>query len=1183
MLSQKEMQKVFQLALSNNSTPEFILNGVDYYQKITSSPDLISAQEELHGEERVSFTNKRIAQIYITKKGIPSNDNKTVRRIFNMKKEDDIGEILESAEVQEIKTSILRFKERAEQYKKRMAKYARISPLTFEITEMINMKHFNMFDNNDNPINVSKINLFFNALETTENVQIIILCNSDKKLVYKVNNEFPIYNIKKVLDSVFKENTINLFYEHIKKNKDVEVKRAVLDFDKGICDVEVPVKRKNDDTMYFVNVVIGDVIKLKDNDDLSTVFGELDVKGVSQLPYDDFYEFLVSDPSTKDLFFVNERNKPWCTTKKYFKAMFFDPLSLLLKDFVEQELFHHVEIKIMSKTTSDKCSIKFKSKNIELVDTMAIYFSKIVGIFFDKVNIQTISNYESAFSSTVLAQLKKKAGILIDTIKEVRSTGKGYSSKCQGDDKPIVIDDDEIDDYESFGREVETLVFEDTSYNFVCMNQEKTAVEFKDAEIIVKSGNTKFPCCSAKPKGKKTSTKVRDRAKTRTSSSLKEYGQLSVVENSSLSDFLRNAFLENMKCSTFFVGTCFLKGAKAVRSINDSFIGALILAQSESVKQYDQPVDYTEFNLICENVRGRMMRLPYEILAQELYDIPYKRFCEDMSNGEHFIDPYFYTRALEVIFQMNIITFSSRVDKRKYPSTYEESKMEIPTIEIPRCSQYYTRKFNPKWDTVLIFKNYGSERAGRNIPSCELISISTENDKKGSYIYSFPPENKRFNEEIFNHFYNCCTPLFIDNRNNDLLTYEDPYIGWNPNKLGFGKVKGQELNMYGKTELLIYDDWNVVIPPIQPLVINKDIEEPFLVYDNKKPKYSDYNIVYKRAPLKTLEECMQTFDVTLVDKNNDGVWIEFQGIKQGLKILCEKHEFNAIHYDTVETMIQDENNVSGLLQLINWLWRSEYTEEKGTPSVARWIKDKIDTSVDNSEVDKPKKCLNNLYLPEFETFEERMAFCRKLWPFFFKEKITMPEGLFKRIMNLMDVQDKHTRLLFPEEYFGQIPKFITGLIPTQNDYKTYNSIIFTKTEQLKHWIASTNRINTTHISITNMNVMNRKIYEQMSFQINPYFYKDHKGKIYLIQNILDLDKRNCAIEVAYIWSKSKINLGPHTNSKSYSRTGSASFVIYRITDANEVVPSVNKTNDDINYLSILNYRNGSYAAMLPIL
>ncbi len=1173
------MKSIFNKVSKNKSTPKyivgeldeesgrFIVDKYDCYDIITKSPSLEKALKKIKKIQTVSLSQKDICYIYLSKKKIETEEDiNCLKSIFG----DDISELEYSDEVSDIKSQIEVFKERKTEYERMISIFSEIKGLPYEIVELINVKRYIMKDSEREIITLSKMVPYFNMFEPNEYVQIIILCTSDKSLVYKGNKNSPIKNIDKILNHDFKENTINMFYETM-KTKHYEIKRAILDFETGTCNIEVPIKKKNDDTVFYVKKIIEDVITLTEDVQTNTISGELDIKGVGNIPYDEFYRFLVKRSTEENLFFVDESKIPWCATKKYFKVLFFDPLSFVLEGFTTSN-FPYATIKIGSKYKDSRCVVKFNSKNLDVIYNMSIYFSKIVSIFFDKTEAPTVSNYQKAFFSTVFDQFKQKAMALIETTSAERSGSSSYATICTGDRKPIIVEDDEVEDYESFGREVESYTFDGINYNFVCMGDKFPKVEMIKAQVVVKSGNTLFPCCSNKKLSKKN-TNVSKSNKIRKVSSIKPFDNISNIESSDISDFLKSSFSKDMESTPFLVGTCFPKG-DFFNSINDSLIGAMILSQEQENFQYEIPENYEEFNEICQNVRRRLMRLPYEIFAQELFDVSYETFCLNMEDPDHYIDPYLYYRGLEILFDVNIFVFCSRIEKRKNPSSLEESFMEIPTMEIPRCSQYHTRRINKNKRTVLIFKNFGADRAKKSVASNELIAISTDGSKE-MCIYSF--ENKMFNNKIYDYFENACNPILFDLRDN-LSVFSNVFVDWDPNELGFGKLKGQELNIYGKTELLIYKKWNITIPAVQPFMLS-EIPESHIEYEGI-PNYEEFNITYERAKLKTIEECCELFDVTKID--SDGVWIEFQGIRQGIKILCKRNEQEQIKYSHIEQLIQDENNISALCQLINWLWRSDETEENGLPDFKTWIDEKT-LICEHSDDVSPLKCLNNLYLPEYENSRKRMHFCNSIWPIFFSDnKILLPKTLLKRITNLMSVQDNYTRVLLLDDSKSKIPNFITGLKPTEADYYRYDSIIFTKESQLKDWVNFTNRGRISHVSISNMNIIHTKIYDAMSSYVNPYLFKDNIGKIYLIQNVLSSSsKKEISISIAHIWSKTKVNMGPYY--KSLSDIRNPPFVIFKPTDDNIVVPSISKNISDLEYLCIFNYKNGCFAAMLPLL
>ena len=105
-----------------------------------------------------------------------------------------------------------------------------------------------------------------------------------------------------------------------------------------------------------------------------------------------------------------------------------------------------------------------------------------------------------------------------------------------------------------------------------------------------------------------------------------------------------------------------------------------------------------------------------------------------------------------------------------------------------------------------------------------------------------------------------------------------------------------------------------------------------------------------------------------------------------------------------------------------------------------------------------------------------------------KSKINLTERLRIKILNLMEVQDKHSRVLIFTDEFYEVPKFISKLHVTEKDFKTLTVMIFTKEEHLRNWIIFTNEEMFLIISL-NMNMVNRKIYQNMSSYTNPFSSK----------------------------------------------------------------------------------------------
>lgn len=1147
MANSEYLQKIYKIAKDNESLPQYIIDGVDYFTEIRNCNKLSDA---LVYKDKIDIKN--IILIYLSNNKELSDDEKEIVKIYVTN-----AELIEQ---ESIIDQVEKFKTELERYEDMIDEMEKLYSLDYNIVEEVNRKHFIMKNIKGKNKTLNDMVVDFNSLTPTKNVQVIILTNSESKKIYKVSNIYPIQDITNIIDLKTTKNTITLIYE---KNK-----TAILNFETSECEIEIN-NRKNDVTEFYISEILGDLITLELKRNVNTLEGKIELRSVTPLPYFEFYEFIMVNSIASNFFIVDERKNPWCVTKKFFKIQFVDPLCFLLDKYLNT-IYSYGEIKISSSPDTKYCSVTFETKDSILSQKMFNYFAKIVGLFYGQGPKKVDINYENFFFSSTLKEIKYRAEQTIKSYGE-KSSSEGYSSKCQSDYQPIFISSEEIEDYLSIGKEVSDITIGETTWHFTCMKENFPYTRMMKTSLTLSSGKDEIPCCAASRQDNKSNSKKKIAQNKKISTSkIKEFGKvLESFPDTVFSDFIKASFDESSNSINVQLMGTSIKENEKLKS-NNSLIIALILATTSNQKKSQQELLHE-----IADVRRKMISLPYEVYAQELYDISKQEFVDNILDEDHYIDPYYYYRGLEEIFNVNILCFI--MEKKQFPSSYEDLKNENCTIEIPRCTQYHTRRFDPNRNIVMVFKNFGSERARITIPSCELICISTN----GNLLTSINNSNTKFMENIYNLYNENCNPFFINEKVEIFSNIQD----FDPNELGFGTVVGQELDIYGKTKLLIYDEWNVEFSPsIQPLNLKGEPEEGTFFKRNGKidrEKIINNEVNYQRAELKTLEECLEIFKENVYSVVDDGIFIRFQGNDKSIKVLC-KHDYKAVNYEVIEEIIKDQNDVSALLQLLNWLWRSEYTEDEGLIDFKSWIETKIEL-FDYLDIEIPNIPLNNLYLRNYNNYEKRIKFLEQIWPSFFRDgKICMEMGLYNRVLNLMNFQDMHTRFITPEENYGQKPRFITGLIPTKEDYDNYESMIFTKDEHLKHWFNYSNRMNVSHISVENMNVANNRIYEELSLKINPYFYISDYGKIFLVQNIHSkIESKNCAIEVAKQWDERRENIGPYVNYSSQN-VQSLKYVIFKMNNEGIPVPSINKSSGSENYLCILMYTNKIYAAMLPI-
>jgi hypothetical protein len=1167
MLSSNDINEQIKLAISNQTSSNLIINNIDYENVISKFKSLQETITYFRENTEVSFTNELIIEYFFaTHKDYTNDDLNLAKGILHTNNDRSVTDLIHNYQMKNI-ADIKKFMDECKQSDKLRSDINKFKTIEYDINETSETINFNVSTLDGDKLNLDNISTIFDDMNPSKKIQIIIYVNPDKKPTYKVNSQFPVSSIDKIMNYDFNENTIIFVHE---KNK--VVKYVEFNFVESTCSIEIYKDREKDNLQFYVENIIKDNLKLKPITEQNIISGEIKFKTLnSSFPYIDMYVFFMLDKFSNEFFKVDERENSWFSTKQ-FKLRYFSLNSKILKSMKDVNIYPYVVFNISSIEKSDKfLTISFSCIDIDIIKEAISDLGRILTYFETKENKIHSLSHVSQFHSTILFELKDRVNFLIE---DEESNGKSYTTVCSGT-HPINIKTEEIESYTKSGRIVKTLNFNNVDYHFTCVNNIYQYIYFIESETNIKSGNTKLPCCSQTKideKQKSEIISVKNSTAIHSTQMQKEYGVFSILESVTLGNFIKTSFNNrDMKIDNkaILIGTCFFK--TQISTMNNSLIGAMLIATNNKIE------NNIVFNNIVREIKIKLIQLPYEIYAQELYDIDRKIFIKNMSDDDHFIDPYLYYRGLEEIFNVNIVVFTS--DKgRKNPSSLSEDLCNDSTIEIPRCKNYHTRRFLNR-PTICIFKNYGSNKTLSIIPCCELIAMYNNVTKETIKI--FDNKNEYFLTSIMKQFENVCKVYHFEND----ITYSDIFSYWDPNTLGFGFVRGQELDIYGRTKLLIYDNYNIIVPSIQPLVLPVTSTEEY--------KYKGFNYylsnqgVNKRAKLISKKECIEKFEVTEYD--DEGCWIEFQGNPKGIKILTEND--NRLHpekFDNIKNLLKVKNDISALMQLINWLWRSDIFDDY--MEFKEWFPTKVEILENDlfMNVGKSRKFLNNLYLPdltELHDHESRIKFCTHLWPFFFRhKKIQIYKELYDRILNMMKIQDQYTRFIVDSSIYKKIPKFITDLIPTESDFDSDETLIFTEDTHLKMWINYINPELNEKISMNNMNIINGSIDLKLQKTLNPYLYKDEIGKIYIIQNIYSRSFENSnervALEIAYQWKISGINYGSYKD--EITIPNGINYVIMGISKG-KLIPTFVSNRESNDYLILLKYNETSYASVLPLL
>jgi hypothetical protein len=1231
MATIEDMDERFAIAQTGYGLPDMIVGGydvLDLFNQFGSLQELAESYDELAEAIGLNLQMRQVVIYYsFARGGLTDEDRLYAREHFNV--EDVYQDIQDLQEIRD------RFMAGTREYNLRMAELEGLTELQFEIGELSAKKTYPMRSRqtHDALTEMDTVDVF-NGLRLSSFIQIIVYCNPEGKTVYRASTEFPIRFDSDLTTAVFEPNTVSLLYE-ASKSDGYTFRRTTLDFSRALCIIE-KTPGMYDHTEHHVKETISDYIELIANESQEITSGSIRISIQKDVPILDIYTRLILDPLMSYFVRIDEMRNPWCLKPTEVKAVYYHPTMYPLFDFLGVRLYPRVALTFKEQMIANMKNfyeIKFETSTPTIIQSMASNITRLMSTFAEGSAVVR-SLRVGTFYTTIYEEIKTKTGTLLLAVTGASSSA-GFTTRCPAEKQPIVITEEEVPYYEEYGRNVVSIENNDRTFYFTCMTDDYPYACLADRRTDFVSGIKQYPCCFADIKqcSKQKTDAIKTNADAKTTSAIKNYSLRSILDRDILADFIKTSFSAAGNGDVVLVGTCMFKNG-IIQSLNDSFIGALVYA-TEAYDVYTgqnrKQVDVEKLRLAFADVRRRLIELPYDIYRQELYDVPHDVFIANMCDPDHYIDPYLYYRGLEELFGVSIIVFTSAI-RRAHASSLAELESEIPSVEIPRCQEYHTR-FRRRLERglspdrtgtedepivrdrpiVCIYKNYGTSRAIGNqknpLPSCELIGVDM-GILRGGVMTAFPPENHRFSDRLWNHFFRCCQPLLFRIHDDDVQAYDDPFSKFAPDliaeRIGM-EVLGQEIGANGKTELLIMGVdgeplMNVRVPGIQPLMLSTDIPVAHSMgvaddFDGQALQYNGLvfyvrnNGLTRRANPVNVTDITDNMRITQID--DDGVWIPYLGMDKGFKILTDiDPRMKTPDYQRVSDIVNTQNDCLALEQIINWLWRSDVDENGDTQDFKDWfpkyadVYDGRDLGQDEDYYEPPIRSLNNAYLPTFETMEDRMEYANSLWPFVFHDdRIHVYRKFYNRFMNRMIFHDINTRFLLPDTVYRAPPSFITNLTPTEVDYTRTGGLIFTKREHLERWIRFTNREFFGITSLTNMNIINPHVFPQHHGTIVPYLLQGLNKKIYIVQNVTNnkqyLQNGNVfAIEIAYQWKNRKENIGPGAKQRTYPE--GTPYVQYEIDETRALVATADHTNGGTDYLEIVRYPQGNYGALLEL-
>lgn len=1048
-------------------------------------------------------------------------------------------------------------------------------PLEYIINENNDIKFFNMFINENESkgreVNEMDALIIFNKIETSQRYPVIIYFNSRADRVCKFTTQYSVDFNNTLLNNL--PVTPNTIIVLSKSGNPI-----ILNFTTKKCKMTILSGGQDNKIKTLFSMIYMEEENIS-NSMSATITYIVD----NNFTLYNFYEYLITDEIMSSIFYVDETSSAWCSKEKFY--IFFEDYSdnlFNLNDMFNTDNFRFSFINDKKKSLSG-ITIKIEARNKQMLPSFLYKFSRLLSNFLTIDNNLDISNKITKLtiftktSSELISKAPKLFGCdsKIKGEKSLISAGSRYCKICSAGVQPIIAEDDEIQEWINYGRKPVKFPPEEwgfkESYWIVCPKDSTPNVTMKPNFQDLSGKVLELPCC-IETEGYRNSKEItKATTRTGTSDSIGIIGSMGSISES-LESFLKRCFSKDKLYGFNKIGTSKLEDNF---TIFNSAIIALLYAKNYIT--YGAEINEKKLYSDIIKVRELMSELPIDIYKQELYDMNEIEIRESILNPETYIDPYLYYRGLEIIFDVQIFVFVSNIG-RDNPLSETEDKLDIPTLEIPRCKYTHIRNDNEK-DIVLLYKNHGTNNRSFKIAPCELL-VATQGNLIS--VYRINSSNKLFNKNIYELLDLSCHSFEWSIDDNDVTEncYESPFntINWNKYDFGnLGDIKGQLVNTFGKTDTIIFNDWIFIIPPTQPFLLT-DINGIHIEGVKKFPE------------LKTVDEATAIFDVSLVE--NDCVWLEFNGKIKGIKIPIKSNEnLSSRRFGNVLDLVVRKNNLSTLLQFIHWLWREEYHDGRFPIFIEWWDRHTvIEDSLIFDDVPNPKINCNNMMLPiNLKTFEERLAEITKIWPFFFyRGKIHVSKGLYERIRNNFNIEDIYSRGLTPEDIYGINGKFIIDLIPTDSDYKTGNSIILTKDYHIIDWLNRNSSLVFKYESLMNCMIINNKLTNVMRNIKSQYLYREtsgcNEGKIYLIQNssIISTPANINALGIAYFWKVHRKNPGTNYICKD-EIVKSLPYVVYSIKDG-ILIPSYDKSEGNDDYLQIIRYEGEQkYGAMLPIL
>lgn len=608
-----------------------------------------------------------------------------------------------------------------------------------------------------------------------------------------------------------------------------------------------------------------------------------------------------------------------------------------------------------------------------------------------------------------------------------------------------------------------------------------------------------------------------------------------------------------------------------------------------------------------------------ELVRQELYDKTNEEILDMIKNESVFFDPLLFYRIMEELFEVNIYIFN-------LPKAESINKSSV--LLLPRHRDFYVKPPNGR-PVILIIRHMGIVADGLEYPHCELI---IKRRPRSSNLMFFPPEMNKIMYPAFLFVARTLTwELTLEIPGNKILCRQNLYSAINYSML-FGEVPvvGQYIDLSGKARMFalkpIRNSETLLFVGVLPTCpLNCHAFSLKGIYES----IPDYTVPVAVFGVPKRVYCE--------GKEITGLWYTIGDIENCIYCPCKKVslEFFKEKYKSVEvieelpnTMVyipENENLISPLKrlrelnrgakfiqQIIKYLYLVRIEELANEEKAESEIEDFFETITVLYEDEEKEDSLNvyNMFnLPIALPSGTVSEILKELYEIF-NEGNTKGEpravaGEPPRLL-MYDEKMKSAMLyqlrMFAKEIRGlnikpEVLAEIQGYFDSKEAFR-YDSkyeFILSSRREFMEWCDS-------HVSSGLEMKDIQKLEESIQFKLSqntfkyqePYIYQKmnstglgssydpSKDKFYLIQNVHDGSLSKC-LQLCIVWREQKRNLGYEIKEGFTSREFFPAYIVYSILPGGSTVVEEDHTNGQPNYLEVLKYHVGKYAAMLPIL